>query len=168
MVLGDLQAAMRQAAEAVHEYETLYQRYLDANPRPAPSAPERSLPADAGDASGSVQQVVYGLMSDRDRLAELSKLVGTMRFALESQDDGLVEETNVSLQALGRALPERFWADCVLWAAHDPSDAGTRLAQLYVERCYKLLEEDFAAVQALEEQIASLAGEAPPQGDLRG
>ncbi len=168
MVLGDMQAAMRQATEAVHEYETLYQRYLDANPRPTPSAPERSLPGDGGDTSGSVQQVVYGLMSDRDRLAELSKLVGTMRFALESQDDGLIEETSVSLRALGQALPERFWADRVLRAAGDPSDAGARLAQLYVERCYKLLEEDFTAVQTLEEQIASLADETPPRGDLRG
>ncbi len=167
MVLGDLQAAMRQATEAVHEYETLYQRYLDANPQPMPSAPERSLPGDTGDPGGSVQQVVYGLMSDRDRLAELSKLVGTMRFALESQDDGLVEETNVSLHALGQALPERFWAERVRRSARDSSDAGARLAQLYVERCYKLLEEDFAAVQALEEQIAALAEEAPPQGDLR-
>lgn len=167
MVLGDLHAAMRQATEAVHEYETLYRRYLDANPAPAPSAPERSLPGDAGDPSGSVQQVVYGLMSDRDRLAELSKLAGTMRFALESQDNGLVEETNVSLQALGRALPERFWAERVRRAARDPSDAGARLAQLYVERCYKLLEEDFAAVQTIEEQIAALGDAAPPQGDLR-
>ena len=167
MVLGDLQSAMRQATEAVHEYETLYQRYLDANPQPAPSAPERSLPSDTGDPSGSVQQVIYGLMSDRDRLAELSKLVGTMRFALESQDDGLAEETNVSLQAMGQALPERFWAERVRRAARDSSDAGARLAQLYVERCYKLLEEDFTAVQALEEQIAALAEDAPPQGDLR-
>ena len=168
MVLGDMQAAMRQATEAVHEYETLYQRYLDANPQPSPSAPERSLPSDAGDTSGSVQQVVYGLMSDRDRLAELSKLVGTMRFALESQDEGLMEETNVSLQALGQALPERFWAERIRRAARDPSDAGAGLAQLYVERCYKLLEEDFAAVQSLEERISLLADEAPPQGDLRG
>ena len=168
MVLGDLQAAMRQATEAVHEYETLYQRYLDANPAPTASAPGRPLPDDTRGTSGSVQQVVYGLMSDRDRLAELSKLVGTMRFALESQNEGLVEETNVSLQALGQALPERFWAERVRQAARDASGAGARLAQLYVERCYKLLEEDFTAVQTLEEQIAALADEAPPQGDLRG
>lgn len=167
MVLGDLQAAMRQATEAVHEYESLYQRYVDANPAPTTSAPERSLPGDTGDTSGSVQQVVYELMSDRDRLAELSKLVGTMRFALESQDETLAEETNVSLQALGRALPERFWGERIRRAARDPSSAGARLAQLYVERCYKLLGEDFAAVQALEEQIATLVDEAPPQGDLR-
>ena len=168
MVLGDLQSAMRQAAEAVHEYEALYQRYLDANPTPAAPPTERSLPDGAGDADSSVQSVIYGLMSDRDRLAELSKLVGTMRFALESQDNALAEETNVSLQALGQALPERFWAERVRLAAGDPSGAGARLAQLYVERCYKLLDEDFAAVQTLEEQIAALADEAPPQGDIRG
>lgn len=168
MVLGDLQSSMHQAAQAVHEYEALYQRYMDANPAPASPAPERALADGGGEADSSVEQVIYGLMSDRDRLAELSKLVGTMRFALESQDSALVEETNVSLEALGQALPERFWGDRVRRAARDASDAGARLAQLYVERCYKLLEEDFAAVQTLEEQIASLADEAPPQGDIRG
>lgn len=168
MALGDMQAAMRQAAEAVHEYEALYQRYIDANPAPTAAAPERSLTGDAGDAGSSVQDVVYGLMSDRDRLAELSQLVGTMRFALESEDNSLAEETNTSLEALGQALPERFWGERVRLAARDPSGAGARLAQLYVERCYRLLEEDFAAVQSLEEQIASLVDERPPQGDLRG
>ncbi|MDE2836167.1 MAG: hypothetical protein OXL97_01470 [Chloroflexota bacterium] len=168
MVLGDLQAAMHQAAQAVHDYEALYQQYMDANPSPTPTGPERSLADSASDPDSSVQQVVYALMSDRDRLAELSKLVGTMRFALESQDDSLVEETNASLLALGQALPERFWAQRVRQAARDSSGAGARLAQLYVERCYKLLEEDFTAVQALEEQISSLADEAPPQGDIRG
>ena len=167
MVLGDLQSAMRQATEAVHEYETLYQRYVNANPAPEAPVSGRALPNDAGDPSGSVQQVIYELMSDRDRLAELSKLVGTMRFALESHDEALAEETNVSLQALGQALPERFWGERVRKAARDPSGAGARLAQLCVERCYKLLEEDFVAVRTLEEQIASLVDEAPPQGDLR-
>ncbi len=168
MVLGDLQAAMHQAAQAVHDYEALYQRYMDANPSPPPLISDRSLTGSGADPDSSVQHVVYALMSDRDRLAELSKLVGTMRFALESQDNALADETNASLQALGQALPERFWADRVLGAARDSSDAGARLAQLYVERCYRLMEEDFAAVQTLEEQIASLADEAPPQGDLRG
>ena len=168
MVLGDLQSAMHQSAEAVHEYETLYQRYMDANPAPTLPASEGSLTDSAADPDSSVQHVVYALMSDRDRLAELSKLVGAMRFALESQDNALAEETNASMEVLGQALPERFWAQRVRQAARDSSDAGARLAQLYVERCYKLLEEDFAAVQVLEEQIASLADEAPPQGDLRG
>jgi len=168
MVLGDLQSAMHQSAEAVHEYEALYQRYMDANPAPTVTTAERSLADSSADPDSSVQHVVYALMSDRDRLSELSRLVGTMRFALESQDNALAEETNASLQALGQALPERFWGQRVRRAARDPSGAGARLAQLYVERCYKLLEEDFVAVQALEEQIAPLADESPPQGDLRG
>ena len=106
-------------------------------------------------------------MSDRDRLAELSKLVGTMRFALESHDEALVKETDVSLGALASALDSRFWADRVRYAAQDPSDAAAKLAQLYVERCYKLLAEDFATVDALEKEIAGLAGDTPPREDLR-
>ena len=73
MVLGDLQSAMHQSAEAVHEYETLYQRYMDANPAPTLPASEGSLTDSSADPDSSVQHVVYALMSDRDRLAELSK-----------------------------------------------------------------------------------------------
>ena len=166
MALGDISATMRQAAEAVNEYETLYRQHVNAQPSTA--AERRLAGGTAEDAGASVQHIVYTLMSDRDRLAELSKLVGAMRFAIESHDDALAQETNDSMEALAHALPERFWAERVRLAARDASDAGARLAQLYTERCYKLLEEDFAAVQTLETQIAALADAEPPRGDIRG
>jgi hypothetical protein len=34
---------------------------------------------------------------------------------------------------------------------------GATLAQLYVERCYRLIDEDFPAVAAVEKKIADLA-----------
>lgn len=171
IVMGDMQAAMRQTAEALREYESLYHSRIDAVPVAASSGPPQvEGPADAG---GSVQHVLYELLSDRDRLAELSKLVGTMRFALESHDDALIAETDASLDALARTLPNHYWGERVRKAAGDASGEGARLVQLYVERCYKLLDEDFAEVAALERAIASVPqddhGDAsPPRSDLRG
>ena len=162
IVLGDVQSALHQTAESVQEYAGLYQRYLDASPGPAPQ------PAIEQDGGGSeVQQVLYELMGDRDRLAELSKLVGTMRFALETNDDALIRETDASLGALAGVLPERFWGDRVREAARDPERGATDLIRLYIDRCYKLIDEDFTAVDALEREIAARADEEPPHHDLR-
>lgn len=162
VVLGDVQSALHQTAESVQEYAALYQRYIDSSPGPAP---QPAIEQDGGGAD--VQHVLYELMGDRDRLAELSKLVGTMRFALEANDDALIGETDASLGALAGVLPERFWADRVRGAARDPSQGAADLVRLYVERCYKLLDEDFAAVDALEREIAARAGDTPPHQDLR-
>ena len=90
-----------------------------------------------------------------------------MRFAVESNDASLIKETDASLAALSGMLPERFWADRVRSVAQDPSETASKLAQLYVERCYKLMDEDFASVDALESEIAKLAEERPPREDLR-
>ena len=162
MVLGDIQASMVQTAEAVQEYATLYHSYIQASPEPLPPAVQ-----ELGEAGGNVLDVMYELLGDRGRLGEMSKLVGTMRFAVESNDASLIKETDASLAALSGMLPERFWADRVRSMAKDPSEAASKLAQLYVERCYKLMDEDFASVDALESEIAKLAEERPPREDLR-
>ncbi|MCH9016569.1 MAG: hypothetical protein IIB89_02230 [Chloroflexi bacterium] len=77
------------------------------------------------------------------------------------------------LEALEQLLPEHYWIAKVRAAARDASDAGALLAQVYVERAYKLADEDFAAVQLLEKRIADLTAQgpspdAPPSQDLRG
>jgi len=162
LVLGDMAAALREASEAVQEYSRLYELY--AGPVPSVAAEPPGIPAgdlrDGGQEKGveNVQHVLYQLMSDRDRLGELSKLVGTMRFATDRGDTALIEETDASLGALEALFADHYWAAKVRRAAKDTSDNGGRLAQLYVERCYKLLEDDYPAVAELERQIAELAG----------
>jgi hypothetical protein len=129
---------------------------LTPQPGETPTADLRKpTPLSVGedDGGGRVEHVLYELMTDRDKLGELTKLVGTMRFATERDDAGLVAETDESIAALERLLPERYWAAKVRAAAKDTSENGAKLAQLYVERCYKLLDDDFAAVQLLEKRI---------------
>ena len=40
-----------------------------------------------------INDVLYELMSDSDKLGELSKLIGRLRFAVDGSDDNLTEET---------------------------------------------------------------------------
>ena len=149
IVGSDVALAMQASAEVVQAYASLYQQHLDSQPQAAEVRREETGGAD-------VQRVIYELFSERDRLAELSKLVGTLRFALERGDAGLTHETESSMQALEELLPSRYWVPKARAAAQDLSERGATLAKLYIERCYKLLAEDYAAVEALERQIAAV------------
>jgi hypothetical protein len=159
--LGDVAAAMNEAAQVVQEYNSLYEQSGGSQAAiPQPAAPQgdlRNLDESRADEGGApVEHVLFSLMNDRDKLGELSKLVGTMRFATERSDDALIEETDASIAALEGLLPERYWADKVRAAAKDASLNGGTLAQLYVERCYKLIDEDFSAVEVIEKKITDL------------
>jgi hypothetical protein len=149
----DLNAAMAGANAAAEEYRTAYEAHVAAVGEPGPQAPAPEPLESPGEAG--VQRVLYELMPERERLAELSKLVGTLRFAVERDDAALAQETEDTLRALASTLPPHFWALRVLEAARDGSERGARLSQLYIERCYKLADEDFLAVSELEGRIAA-------------
>ena len=150
--LSDVGSAIQETNEAVQAYARLYDAYRQTLPEPV-AGPE-------GDSAGAdVQRVVYQLLSERDRLGELSRMVGTVRFALDRDDQELVKETDASLDALQEVLPEQYWVGRVRSAAHDMSDTGASLAQLYVERCYKLLDQEYDAVRELERRIAEAEGQ---------
>jgi hypothetical protein len=159
--VGDVAAAMSETAQVVQEYNALYEQ--SGGPLAAVAQGEtakddlRALDErGAGEGGARVEHVLFELMSDRDKLGELSKLVGTMRFATERNDTTLTDETDSSIAALERLLPEHYWAAKVRTAAKDVSAEGAALAQLYVERCYKLIDEDFPAVEQIEKKIADL------------
>ena len=144
---SDLTIAIQETAEAVQAYAGAYQQYLDSQ---ASTSLEWS-PRESG--SEDVLRVLYGLMSERDQLGELSKQVGMLRFALERDDVALAREADDSMQTLEALLPNRYWLAKIREAAKDLSTEGAALAKLYLERCYKLISEEYAAVQDLEQRI---------------
>ncbi|MEK7814868.1 MAG: hypothetical protein AAB291_03005, partial [Chloroflexota bacterium] len=103
-----------------------------------------------------VNEVLFSLMSEGDRLAELARLLGKLRFALEGHDAGMLDEATEEINTLARHLPENFQVPSLLTAARDASHKGSRLAQLYLDRCFRLSAGDLPSVQSLEEQIRSL------------
>jgi hypothetical protein len=153
--LNDDSQRMMFAAEAAQEYGQLYSRYADKWPTLAPQ------PAATGPAEElNVDDVLAEVLSDRDRLGELAKGVGQLRYALEGNDKFLLKQTERSMRRMAEALPEKYRADQLIDAALRTDETGVRLTQLYLERAYKLLEEDYAAIPPLEQQIREANGEA--------
>ena len=138
---------MQTVTELVREYA---QAWADS-PKPA-------VPLEAGEDDGSagVNEVLYSLMNERDRLAELSKVVGKLRFAVEGYDTDTQDEMRYEVRLLSRHLPEEYQIPALLQALMDSSTRGGDLAQLYLDRCYKLSNGDDAGARDLEDRIDSL------------
>ena len=132
---------------AVQEYAQLWADRLERTPITEGRDEEGGI---------GVSEVLYSLMGEKDRLAEMSKLVSKLRFAVEGQDTASSREAEEEMLILGRYMPEGFLVRRLLEAACLPQPIGGQLAQLYLERCYRLSEGDEEGVQKLEERIKLL------------
>ena len=140
--------------EAVGDVVRYYSQAWADNFKPAINA-TRAYEETEGNSPG-VNEVLYSLMSQQDRLADLSKLVGRLRFAVEGNDHETGTEMEEEIKLLGRFLPEHYNIPSLLHAVMDSSARGAQLAQLYLDRCYKLSNHDDAGALDLEERIESL------------
>ena len=155
----DLPRMMEAVTEAVQAYAQMYADQVDGpgslEVQPVGlTAPE--VEADSQDASYNVNEVLFSLMSERDKLSELSKLLGKLRFAVEGKDSPSADEAAEEISTLARHLPEEFRVLALLAVAKDTSQKGSRLAQLYLDRCFRLSDGDAGSVRDLEQQIRSL------------
>lgn len=103
-----------------------------------------------------VNEVMFSLLSEKDRLNELSNLVVKFRFAMESRDDEMQREIADQIKTLSRYLPEDYKIDKLIEVGMDASARGTRLAQLYLDRCYSLSEGNKDKVKHLDQEIEPL------------
>ena len=138
----------------VNEVAQAYGRQYSASPRISEAAEIGPQPAEPTGAS--VKEVLYELMGDQDRLSELSRLVGTLRFAVEGNDGRQARELEEEISLLARHLPESYRIETLIEAATTRTREGGDLAQLYLDRCYKLSAEDYATLQGIEERIRAL------------
>jgi len=95
----------------------------------------------------TVGEVVYSLMSERDKLRELTKLIGKLRFTMEGKDKRQMAEAKLELEALGKYLSDRFNISRLIEVTESSMEQGHRLVELYLERCYKLCDEDYLELQ---------------------
>ncbi|MDE2843195.1 MAG: hypothetical protein OXN21_07430 [Chloroflexota bacterium] len=161
----DLPRMMEGITDAVQSYSDLCSEYFErqglasAAPPEALDSAEPAAVAEAqaeDDNSYSVNEVLLSLMSERDKLAELSRLLGKLQFAQEGRDDNMTGEVTDEITALSRHLPEEFQVLNLLAAASEATSQGSRLAQLYLDRCFRLSDGDTASAQTLENQIQDL------------
>ena len=146
-----VEVLMHATGQAAAEYAQSYTRdalpALDAGPASAPSGePEGSSELD-------VDEVLYSLLGDRERLSELVKLVGVLRDAVERGDRRAVDAASADVRRLARHLAPKYRADALLEAAQLPGERGRRLADLYVQRCYRVVNEDYSGLEAVDARI---------------
>ncbi|MFI5267236.1 MAG: hypothetical protein ACHQ7M_07660 [Chloroflexota bacterium] len=147
---SQIEQLLTYTTEAAQLYFHLYEDFARTFPEaPAPESVEQLE-------GPSAEELTYVLMGERDRLGELSKLAGALRYALDGNDGQLAGETTSRMHLLAKHMPAKYWADRMVEAASRPGTTGGRLSQLYLERGYKLLDEDYAAVAHLDEQITTL------------
>ncbi|MCS6801485.1 MAG: hypothetical protein RMM58_03340 [Chloroflexota bacterium] len=142
-----LDRQMQATAEAVHAYQRLY----DAGTKPLAAEPP-AAPLDVDD-------VVYELMTDQVRVSELAKLTGKLRYAVETGDRHLLEETIGEVRRIGRYLPPSYRVEAFLRAATSSRPEAGKLTQLYLERCYKLAAEEYGDVARLDREIREFEAE---------
>jgi hypothetical protein len=147
---------MQLVAEGCQEYGQLYLNYTltfdqsSASSRPA--IDEAASPLD----DFSAEDLLAQTMTDRERLTELGKLAGMARYAAEGHDVNLLSETRQKMQRIAGRLAEKYRSQALLQAALDPSERGARLAELYLERSFKLLDEEYADIPRIERAIREL------------
>lgn len=151
----DEMARMQIVGEGCQEYGQLYFRYSQTFGKISSTAlPEldEALPLDDLNAEDLLVQT----MTERERLTELGKLIGTTRYALEGHDTGQLEETKQKMQRIVSRLADKYRGNDLMKAVLDPSDRGAKLAQLYLGRGFKLLDEEYQDIPRIEQAIREL------------
>ena len=106
--------------------------------------------------SSRVNDVLYELMSTQDKLTELTKLIGMLKFAIDGNDNFQIKEIQDEITMLARRLPESYHINELVEIIKDPTMHNTGLAELYMERCYKLSTEDYLLVEEIENKIRNI------------
>ena len=164
----DLARMMESVASAVQEYSDAWNQASGSSGTAAASlSPDDAAiplagagqPADSADEDTGglgVNEVLWSFMSEGDRLAEMGRLLGRLRFAQEGNDTEAITDITSEMTALGRHLPDEFSIGTLVAAAVDTGPVAAQLAQLYLDRCYRLSSGDTEQVRRIEEAIRNL------------
>lgn len=148
VVTPDPERLMLQTHEIANEYAERYKRMVDA----LPSLSQPVEPPEPPDED----ELRWVLMGEKERIGELAKLTGQLRYAVDGGDEHLRRATVEKMERLRRHLPEKYRIGEFLTGAQRPGEAGRRLAELYIDRCYKLGNEQYETLADLDREIAEL------------
>ena len=146
VVSPDPERLMMQTHEIANEYAERYKSMAESQP----VAPSTQLEAPDED------ELRWVLLDERGRIGELAKLTGQLRYAVDGSDARQIESTVKEIERLARHLPEKYRIDEFLRAARRPGESGARLAELYIDRCYKLGNEQYETLADIDREIAAL------------
>jgi hypothetical protein len=137
--------------EIAQTYAQLYESWIARSPA---SPTEVAASDNVSDVSAS--DVIYGLMSEQQRLGELAKLASQLRYAVDGRDLRQADDLGAEIRRLGQHLPPTYRIDEFVSAARRSGDTGRELATLYLDRCYMLAREDYSELPRIEREIERL------------
>jgi hypothetical protein len=155
--MSDPLYALQPVADIGSQYAERCASYFDSHPLDSGD----SLPAATGSGSGSVDvdDILLQVMPDREKVGRLARLAGTLRYAIEGGDTRLVDETVGEMERVSRHLTEKYRPAELIAATRSSEPRAAQLAELFLERCYRLVEEDYAAMADLDSKIEKLKTE---------
>ena len=151
---ADAASALMSVNEAVQSYVDIYSK-VTPTLKPPESADEEAAPG------LGVNEVLYALMSDSDKLSELTRLIGRLRYAVEGREEGLIKETEADIKLMADHLPANHQIQRLIETAKAGGSGGTRLADLYLQRCFHLIQEEYVKLGRVEEEISALESGEP-------
>ena len=152
---ADVPASMMAISEAVEWYSGIYGEIVGV----IMDDEEIETESDEVDADLGVNEVLYGLMSGVDKLGELAKLVGTLKFAVEGSDESQIREAEEEMHLLAGHLPENHYVPQLIRAVNSTDSLSARLADLYLKRCFHLVQEDYSGLAQIEQELNLLGAE---------
>jgi hypothetical protein len=166
LLISDDTQRMIFAAEACAEYGRAYAEFQRRWATTSPGGRASSGAASGSSSSSSAnsgplddmdpEMIVASALPERDRLGEIARLAGQARYAIDGHDTRLLTEVSGQLRMLAATLPEKYRAEQLVEAAIRPDEVGAHLAQLYIQRAYRLLDEDYINIPPIEQQIREL------------
>jgi hypothetical protein len=150
---SDVTDSMMKVNEIVEEYLQIYEDVFGTFSSDQSEIEESS--SESNNTTG-VNDVLYSLMGDSDRLSELTKLVGKLRYSIQTEEEGLISEAREEIKVLSTFLPDSFEIDKLIQAAVGSNDGSETLTDLYLKRCFHLHREEYAELAAIETEIAAI------------
>ena len=79
-----------------------------------------------------------------------------MRYAVEGGEENLISETEVEIDLLSGYLPPNHDVPLLIAAVKSNEARSANLADLYLQRCFHLVHEEYAQVGETEDRIRRL------------
>jgi hypothetical protein len=147
---------MQQAQQAVREYAEAY-RTAGISGTVVPRGASELEPASAmATEPADDDSFRWLMMTERGRIDEMTRLVGRVRDAVTGGSRAELDAVHGTLVRLASTLPLKYRAgELAIGATRDGAE-GTRLAELYLDRCYKLCSEQYEGLADIDRAIAEL------------
>jgi hypothetical protein len=78
------------------------------------------------------------------------------RYAVGGHDTPLLQDTRRKMQRITSRLAEKYRGSDLVTSAVDSRERGAQLAELYLSRAFKLLDEEYADIPGIERSIREL------------